>query len=136
MNQAELIEITKTAIQGSEAEVARRVEVTPQSLSDFKKGKRAMPDRIAVRLARLAGLDPASTLTEIEAEKADDETREVWKEIARRTSAAALMVALIGSALPIQGLDKMYIMLSQRLSGMAHRLPLQILPRCHRLLHH
>jgi plasmid maintenance system antidote protein VapI len=103
MNQAELIETTKTAIQGSEAEVARKIEVTPQSLSDFKKGKRAMPDRIAIRLARLAGLDPASTLAEIEAEKADEETREVRREIARRAarSIAATVLALvlgIGSA--------------------------------------
>lgn len=109
MNQAKLIEATKEAIQGSEAEVARRVEITPQTLNMLKKGK-PMPDRITVRLARLAGLDPAQTLAEIEAEKADDETREVWKEIARRTSAAALTTALVGSALPIQGVCKMYIM--------------------------
>lgn len=110
MNQAELIETAKAAIQGSEAETARRIEVTPQTLSIYKQGKKPMPDRIAIRLAKLAGLDPASTLAEIEAEKADDETREVWKEIARRTSAAALATALISSALPIQGVCKMYIM--------------------------
>lgn len=33
MKQAELIEAAKKAIQGSEAETARRVEVTPQTLS-------------------------------------------------------------------------------------------------------
>ena len=96
MNQAELIETTKTAIQGSEAEVARRIEITPQVLNRLKKGEQAMPDRIAIRLARLAGLDPASTLAEIEAEKADEETREVRREIARRTakSVAALVMAV------------------------------------------
>lgn len=96
MNQAELIETAKTAIQGSEAETARRIEVTPQTLSIYKQGKKPMPDRIAVRLARLAGLDPASTLAEIEAEKADEETREVRREIARRAakSVAALVMAV------------------------------------------
>lgn len=104
MNQAELIEATKNAIQGSEAEVARRIEITPQTLNMLKKGK-AMPDRIAVRLAKLAGLDPASTLAEIEAEKADEETREVRREIARR-AARSVVAILLALALGLGGVEE------------------------------
>lgn len=100
MKQAELIEAAKKAIQGSEAEVARKIEIKSQSLNEFKKGK-PIPDRITIRLAKLAGLDPAATVAAIKAEKADDETRETWQELARRAVMAAMIAAVVaGISLP------------------------------------
>jgi transcriptional regulator with XRE-family HTH domain len=128
MNQAELIEEAKKTIQGSEAEVARRVEVSAQALNQFKRGKTPMPDRIAVKLARLAGLDPAQTVTEIEAEQATREMREIRQEIARRTArnVIAMMMALAVGLMPI----------ATRIKSGLRGLSDKILPGHHRLFHH
>ena len=128
MNQAELIETAKNAIQGSEAEVARRIEITPQVLNRLKKKEQPMPDRIAVKLARLAGLDPAQTVTEIEAEQATREMREIRQEIARRTArnVIAMLVAVAVGLMPI----------ATGIKNRLRRLSNQILPGHNRLFHH
>jgi len=100
MNQAELIKAAKTAIKGSEAEVARRIEISAPTLNTFKKGK-PMPDRIAKRLAEVAGIDPVYAVASIEAEKAGTEMKSVWLEIAKRSAHAAVL--LIAIAIGISG---------------------------------
>ena len=99
MYQAELIEAAKTKARCSEAEIARRIEISPQVLNRIKKGEKAMPDRIAAKLATLAGRDPATVVAEIEAEKAGSEMKGIWKEIARRTSRAAVLAIAVTVAL-------------------------------------
>ena len=128
MKHAELIAHAKKAIQGSEAEVARRLDITAQSLNQFKNGKVPMPDRITVKLAKLAGLDCAAALAEIEAEQAkgDEETRNAWKEIARRASAAALVILVL-----LAGIMPATTQVAGRLRNLAH----YFLPRRNRLFH-
>jgi DNA-binding XRE family transcriptional regulator len=99
MNAQELLTNAREAIQGTNADVARRLGITRQVLHMMEKGSRPIPDRLAQDLANLAGLDPAATVAALHAERADPTTKRVWEEIARRASlTAALLLGL--SALP------------------------------------
>ncbi len=98
MNQAELIDAAKKAIKASEAEVARRIDISAPALNTFKKSK-PMPDRIAKRLAELAGIDPVYAVASIEAEKAGAEMKAIWVEIAKRTAQTLTLVIAVGSSL-------------------------------------
>lgn len=103
MKAADLIDQARKEIKGTDADIARRLEISRQTLSIYRKEKSPLPDHIAQELARMAGLDIAATVAEIQAGKADPRTADTWREIARRASGGTLtlmlMCALLGGAL-------------------------------------
>jgi hypothetical protein len=89
INRPTLVELARSAINGSDADLARRIGVQRTTVYDWKKERSPIPDHLAVALARLAGLDPAATLAEIAAAQADanhPEVVQIWSEIARRAA--------------------------------------------------
>ena len=86
MKANELLDKAKRGNLKTDSDLARHLGINRSMISMMRTGSKAMPDKMAIRLATLAGLDEADTLTAIHAEQADDETRKVWKEIAKRTA--------------------------------------------------
>lgn len=86
MKPSELLDKARRAPLKTDADLARHLGVHRSMINLIRAGKCTIPDKMAIRLATLAGLDPADTLTALYAENADDETRPIWKEIAKRTA--------------------------------------------------
>jgi DNA-binding XRE family transcriptional regulator len=100
MNADELLTKGRAAIKGTNADLARRLGITRQTLHIMEKGKSPIPDRLAQDLANLAGLDPAETIAALHAERADPQTKRVWEEIARRATVTAALLIGLGSLPP------------------------------------
>ena len=90
MNATDLLDLARATTNGTDADLARRLNLAKQTVSDYRKNRRPIPDHLILTLANLAGLDPAQTLAELAADQA--ETREqpevaaTWRELARRSA--------------------------------------------------
>lgn len=85
MKASELLDKAKKGVLKTDADLARHLGVHRSMINLIRTGKCTIPDKMAIRLAALAGVDPADTLTALYVENADDDTRQVWREIAKRT---------------------------------------------------
>lgn len=74
MQVAELIQRAQTH-EGTAADVAKKLGVAFQDVSNWRHGRRACPPDMRARLAALAGLDPMAELVEGLAEGLSDERR-------------------------------------------------------------
>lgn len=88
------------AAQGipSNYRLARVLDVPERSVQRWNTGKNTPDDPVAVKLAEMAGLDPAMVLASMYAQRATDgPMQSVWETIARRaqTAAAALSAATL-----------------------------------------
>lgn len=89
MTPNELLDLARTAINGNDATLARRLNIGRQIISGWRKADRPIPDHQIVELAQLAKLDPAQTLAEISAAQAETthpKVAQTWAEIARRAA--------------------------------------------------
>jgi DNA-binding XRE family transcriptional regulator len=87
--------------------LAKVLEVTEHTVGNWQNGRALPNEALTIRLAELAGLDPAPFLAEMAAGRAkDDEARGVWLAIADRLrkapigAAAALMLAMSFAGTP------------------------------------
>lgn len=74
------------------------LNVPEQSVRRWNTGKNTPDDAVAVRLAEMAGLDPAYVLASMYAQRtAEGPLRQVWATIAQRTQAAvaAVLTAIV-----------------------------------------
>lgn len=97
MNPTELID-KAAAVQGlSQAKLAKQVNITPASLSNLRTGKGELSDETYVKLAELAGIDPALVIIEKHERKAGTESRKVWEKLRRAigTSGTTLVVCML-----------------------------------------
>jgi hypothetical protein len=77
MNGYDLVTRASAAHKGTDADLARTLCITRQTLHQMKTGKCPIPDRLAKQLSQIAGLNPAQTIAELHADRADPETREI-----------------------------------------------------------
>lgn len=86
MTAADLIEHTRTHLGIHDADLARRLNITKQTLHMMKSGRAKLSDRLTVHLAELADLNAAETLAAVTAsqETQDVHVQEVWAEITER----------------------------------------------------
>ena len=93
----------------SQATLAKMVGVKPSSLSNLRTGKGELSDDTYVRLAELAGIDPALVIIEKHERKAGVEGRKVWERLrhALAKSGSVLAVAAIPTVhqLPVNELQ-------------------------------
>ena len=107
MNTKELIR--KARERGgypSLASLAKAVDVNHSSLSLLASGKSELSDETYIKLAKLAGVDPAEVLIEKHERKAGPEARAVWARINAAVSKSAILglgVILLLPALQIHG---------------------------------
>ena len=92
MNTKELIR--KARERGgypSLASLAKAVDVNHSSLSLLASGKSELSDETYIKLAKLAGVDPAEVLIEKHERKAGPEARAVWARINAAISKSAIL---------------------------------------------
>lgn len=77
--------------------LTRILGVTDVTMTSWTAGRASPNDSAAIRLAEMAGLDPALVLAEIAVERAqDDESRALWRGIVDRLKNAGL-AAIVGA---------------------------------------
>ena len=64
-----------SSIAGSQTRLAAMIDVTPQNLSDFKRGKRVCGLKKRIQIAEIAGVDRLRTIFEYFADSLDDEDK-------------------------------------------------------------
>ena len=92
MNTKELVQ--KARERGgypSLASLAKAVDVNHSSLSLLASGKSELSDETYIKLAKLAGVDPAEVLIEKHERKAGPEARAVWARINAAVSKSAVL---------------------------------------------
>ena len=83
--------------------LARVLDVTENTVSNWKHGRKLPDESTALRLAEMAGLDAGEVLASVRAARADaGPVRDVWADVAARlartaATAAAALVAVTGS---------------------------------------
>ena len=83
MNVDELIKTTKARTGLSQAKIAKKIGISAPSLSELKNGKGELSDETYIKLAELAGVDPAEVLIEKHARKAGPAAAAVWEKAKR-----------------------------------------------------
>ena len=99
MNPNSLLDLARNATGSNDSELAEMIGIARQTLSNFRKDRRPIPDKLIIALARLAELDPAQTIAEIHAHQAADhqeEVKAVWLEVAKRAAVAVVAAATLG----------------------------------------
>lgn len=96
----ELLEAAKTAHAiPSNYRLARVLGVTDNTLGNWQSGRSIPNTALAMRLAEMAGRDPAIVVAELAAERAqDDDERDLWRGIAARLRQAG-MACLVGAVM-------------------------------------
>jgi hypothetical protein len=80
----------------SDYRLAKVLGIRVQTVSNYRHGRTAMADDVAVRVAELLQLDPARVLADMAAERSSSEAvRAIWSRVAATLSVAA--VAIIAS---------------------------------------
>ena len=98
MDTQELIELAKkrTGIK-SLTGIAEAIGINQSSLSLLKSGKSELSDETYIKLAKLAGVDPAEVIIEKHMRKAGPEGQKIWAHLAKALpkTAALFVIALI-----------------------------------------
>lgn len=109
MTPNELIDQAKTKIEGTNANLARRLKISRSLVTGWNRSNVPIPDHHIVSLANLAGLDPTQMLAEIKAHwaattEAPAEVKAAWTELAHRSAAAFIVtVTTLGHGLNTEG---------------------------------
>lgn len=90
------------------ADLAKAVNVNHSSLSLLASGKSELSDDTYIKLAKLAGIDPAQVLIEKHLKKAGPEAAPLWAKISQVMHKSAGMMVFIGAITPalLPHLDK------------------------------
>jgi transcriptional regulator with XRE-family HTH domain len=96
MDTKQLIELAKTrngikSLTG----IAEAIGINQSSLSLLKSGKSELSDETYIKLAKLAGVDPAEVLIEKHMRKAGPEGQKVWAHLAKALPKSAALLLLI-----------------------------------------
>ena len=101
MDTKQLIELAKNrngikSLTG----IAEAIGINQSSLSLLKSGKSELSDETYIKLAKLAGVDPAEVLIEKHERKAGPEARAVWARINAAVSKGAVLGLSVVLLLP------------------------------------
>ncbi|HCE4638728.1 TPA: DUF3693 domain-containing protein [Vibrio parahaemolyticus] len=92
MYQNQLLDAYKKAQSYvQDKQIAADMNVPPQRISDFRKGKRYMTDTQAIFLAEQSGLDPEIALLSCHADRNENpQIKAVWEGIAKKYNGLGL----------------------------------------------
>ena len=92
MYQNQLLDAYKKAQSYvQDKQIAADMDIPPQRISDFRKGKRYMTDTQAIFLAEQSGLDPEIALLGCHADRNDNpQVKAVWEGIAKKYNGLGL----------------------------------------------
>ncbi len=92
MENRELLQRAQTRIGAkSQRDLAKALGMNNSSLSLLASGKGELSDETYIKLAKLAGVDPAEVLIEKHERKAGPEARAVWARINAAVSKSAIL---------------------------------------------
>ena len=91
MNISKLIDDAAERQKLSQAKLAKSIGISAASLSNLRTGKGELSDETYIKLAKLAGVDPAEVLIEKHERKAGPEARAVWARINAAVSKSAVL---------------------------------------------
>ncbi len=78
----------------SDYKLAKVLKVHQTTISNYRHGRSAIADDVAVRVAELLQLDPARVLADMAAERSSsDQVRAIWSRVAATLSVAALAIS-------------------------------------------
>lgn len=99
MKPMEYLDACKKALNiESDYELARRLEVPKQRISDWRKGRVGIPADTAYRIAITLELDPARVLAEIEAVQEKNPKRAAfWRSFLSRAAVLAAICCTLAS---------------------------------------
>ena len=100
MNARELVETARRIQQTSQAQLAKKLGISGASLSELAAGKKELSDETYIKLAKLAGVDPAEVLIEKHERKAGPEARAVWARINAAVSKSAALLVVVALVVP------------------------------------
>ena len=97
MNAQELLEAAKTNTGLSQNGLAEAIGIRQPTLSQWNAGKTELSDETYIKLAKLAGVDPAEVIIEKHMRKAGPEGQKIWAHLAKALpkTAALFVIALI-----------------------------------------
>ena len=97
MNAKELVEAAKNRQNISQARLAKDLGISGASLSELAAGKKELSDETYIKLAKLAGVNPAEVIIEKHMRKAGPEGQKIWAHLAKALpkTAALFVIALI-----------------------------------------
>ena len=97
MNISKLIDNAAERQKLSQAKLAKSIGISAASLSNLRTGKGELSDETYIKLAKLAGVDPAEIIIEKHMRKAGPEGQKVWASLAKAQpkSAALLIIVLL-----------------------------------------
>jgi transcriptional regulator with XRE-family HTH domain len=94
MNTIEYLDAVRERLNlGSDYKLAKVLGVHQTTISNYRHGRSALADDVAVRVAELLQLDPARVLADMAAERSSSEAvRAIWSRVAATLSVAAVAV--------------------------------------------
>jgi transcriptional regulator with XRE-family HTH domain len=96
MNARELIKQAQRRHEWSQNQLAKEIGLTSASLSNLAQEKIDGSDETYIKLARLAGVDPAEIIIEKHMRKAGPEGQKVWASLAKALpKSAALLIIFV-----------------------------------------
>ncbi|MFA6183307.1 helix-turn-helix domain-containing protein [Acidithiobacillus sp.] len=97
MNISKLIDNAAERQKLSQAKLAKSIGISAASLSNLRTGKGELSDETYIKLAKLAGVNPAEIIIEKHMRKAGPEGQKVWASLAKALpkSAALLIIVLL-----------------------------------------
>lgn len=93
MNTLEYLDAAKAALGiNSDYELAKRLEVSRQAISDYRQGNRHPDTMMAFRLAITLKLDPAQVVADLESQREPTGKRgEFWRSFLARAAMVAVL---------------------------------------------
>lgn len=97
MKPAEYLDACKKALHiGSDYELAHRLEVPKQYVSEYRKGRRMIAPDVAFRIAITLERDPAQVWAEIEVQQEKNEKRrDFWRSFLSRAATVAAVACTL-----------------------------------------
>ncbi|MDN3544647.1 helix-turn-helix domain-containing protein [Kinneretia asaccharophila] len=88
LSTVQLLDIARAHQGGvSDYRIAKLIGINPNAISNYRTGRSVPAEPIAMRLAEVAGVDPAEAIFALNAERASDEgMREFWLSQLRRVA--------------------------------------------------
>lgn len=73
----------------SDYALAKRLDLKPQTISNYRKGRTQMSDETAVKMAAMVGRAPAPILAQLASERAKSpEVAKIWRDAAKTLARA------------------------------------------------
>ena len=105
MNISKLIDNAADRQKLSQAKLAKSIGISAASLSNLRTGKGELSDETYIKLAELAGVDPAEVIIEKHMRKAGPEGRKVWANLAKALPKSAALLTVIFIIVPYNHAD-------------------------------